>query len=122
MSSEVPAKASARIGYQLLIILCALLTGFLLAQWWRSVPGLEITFHNNSEQMITSLQLDFGSADSQSRIYAYRIPPGDKRILVLNHEPGMGFNVLARFKNGAEQSFCALRGDERWQAEVYLQP
>ena len=122
MDTTAVAKTQTRRWYEALAILAALAIGFGIAQWQQSVSGLEITFHNNSELMITSLQLDFGSADTQSRIQAFRIPPGQARVLVLNHEPGMGFNVQAHFSNGAEQSFCALRDDERRQAVVYLQP
>ncbi|MCW8885697.1 MAG: hypothetical protein OQK12_10660 [Motiliproteus sp.] len=78
----------------------------------QNTKGMSVTFHNSSEQMIESIKLDFGSADTQSSIRALRIPPGQERTLLLNHQPGMGFNVQVNYKGGMEQSFCALRGDK----------
>jgi hypothetical protein len=105
-----------------LITLVSLALGFLFSQMLHSVQGLAVTFHNNSDVMIESIQLDFGSSDTQSRIQAFRIPAGQERSLLLNHEPGMGFNVLVKYRSGAQQEFCALRGDEQSAPVIYLHP
>ncbi|MBP0047356.1 hypothetical protein H9C73_01290 [Marinobacterium sp. AK62] len=102
--------------------LMALATGWLGGQLTRPVLGMEVTFHNVSTQMIESIQLDFGSAASQSRIQAFRLPPGESRTLALNHTPGMGFNVQILYRDGRKQEFCALRGDDRTQPELPLRP
>ncbi len=94
-----------------------------LVAWYGSAsPGMEVTFHNSSEQMVESIQLDFGSADTQSRIQAFRIPAGEERILLLNHQPGMGFNVQVNYRDGNKQTFCALHGDDQRRPVIYLQP
>lgn len=96
--------------------------GYGLAQFTRSTQGLVVTFHNSSAHAIELLQLDFGSADSQSRIQAFRIAPGQARTLVLNHGLGMGFNLRARFANDEVLEYCALKGNERQEVTLYLQP
>lgn len=103
-------------------VLLALATGWMIGRVTHPVLGLEVGFHNASELMIESVQLDFGSADTQSRIQAFRIAPGETRTLALNHAPGMGFNVQVSYSDGRKQEFCALRGDDRAQPTLALRP
>ncbi|SEQ40688.1 hypothetical protein SAMN03080615_01407 [Amphritea atlantica] len=105
-----------------MVLLLVLLTGVVTARMSGVKQGMVVTFHNSSQVVIESVQLDFGSADTQSRIQAFRIPPGDERQLLLNHEPGMGFNVAVHYRGGKEQTFCALHGDDRSDPVIYLQP
>jgi len=106
--------------------LALIAVGFLLA--WLVLPsaklpqqGMSVEFINASEQMIASLELDFGHAEGQSKILALRLAPGESRTLLLNHEPGAGFNVIARYADGVEQDFCANRGEQGQRQEVILQ-
>jgi len=103
-------------------VLLVILTAVIVAWLSKDAQGMAVTFHNSSEQMIESIQLDFGSADTQSRIQAFRIPPGEERILLLNHQPGMGFNVQVNYRGGKKQAFCALNGDDERHPVIYLHP
>ncbi|MET4160210.1 hypothetical protein ABIE61_000010 [Marinobacterium sp. MBR-111] len=103
-------------------VLLALAGGWLMGRLTAPVLGLEVSFRNVSDVTIESIQLDFGSADTQSSIKAFRIEPGEVRTLALNHGPGMGFNVQVSYSNGRKQEFCALRGDERTQPRLDLRP
>ncbi|WP_299196553.1 hypothetical protein [uncultured Amphritea sp.] len=105
-----------------LVILLALLASVILSRLNSVDSGMTVTFHNSSDLMIESIQLDFGSADTQSKIQAFRIPAGEERILLLNHQPGMGFNVQVNYRGGNKQAFCALRGDDQRRPVIYLQP
>ena len=102
------------------------IAGFLVA--WLVLPGsslpekgMQVDFINATEQQIDSLQLDFGHAQGQSSLLALRLAPGETRTLLLNHEPGAGFNVVARFADGVEQDFCANRGEQGQRQQVILQ-
>ena len=103
-------------------VLLTFAAGWLGGRLTGPVQGMEVTFRNVSEVMIESIQLDFGSADTQSSILALRIPPGETRTLALNHPPGMGFNVQVNYTNGRQQEFCALRGDKRTRPLLELRP
>lgn len=105
-----------------LSVLLALAGGWMAGRMTHPVLGLEVGFYNASEVMIESVQLDFGSADTQSSIQAFRIASGETRTLALNHGPGMGFNVQVNYGDGRQQEFCALRGDDRAQALLELRP
>ncbi len=103
-------------------LLLALAAGWIGGRLTAPMQGLEISFRNVSEVNIDSIQLDFGSADTQSRIQAFRLAPGASRTLALNHGPGMGFNVQVNYSDGRKQEFCALRGDDRTRAVIDLHP
>lgn len=100
--------------------------GFLAA--WLLLPssrlpekGMQVDFINTTEQGIDSLQLDFGHAQGQSSLLALRLAPGETRTLLLNHEPGAGFNVVVRFADGMKQDFCANQGEQGQRQQVILQ-
>ncbi|MBV0934858.1 hypothetical protein [Marinobacterium weihaiense] len=103
-------------------VLLALAGGWVAGRMTHPALGLEVGFYNASEVMIESIQLDFGSADTQSRIQVFRIAPGETRTLALNHSKGMGFNVQVNYSDGRKQEFCALRGDDRARPELELRP
>lgn len=84
--------------------------------------GMTVTFHNSSDRLIESINLNFGNSNTQSMIQAFRIQPDQERVLLLNHEPGMGFNVEVTYKGGIQQSFCALRGDDQTDPVIHLHP
>ncbi|SFX23085.1 hypothetical protein [Marinospirillum alkaliphilum] len=108
-----------------LLLMATLLLGFL-AGWWLN-PGVRlpeasllVEFENASDQLITSLKLDFGHASGQSSLLALRLAPGEKRSLFLNHPPAAGFNVLVSYADGLQQDFCANRGTQGQQQRVIL--
>lgn len=104
---------------------CFLLGGLstlVLERTFAEPEGMRVDFSNVSDTPIESIRLDFGNADGQSSLLALRIAPGDQRALLLNQEPGMGFNVRVKYAGGRTQEFCALKGDERRQVKIDLKP
>lgn len=77
------------------------------------VAGMYVTFENQDSVMIESIQLNFGNANGQSDLLALRLAPGDERLLLLNHDPGLGFNVSVRYAGGDSQEFCARQADDK---------
>lgn len=120
LSQRLSSKTSA---WSLLLVLAYGL-GVISADLFSSPADetMAVTFVNASSQPIVSIRLDFGSAALQSTIRALRIAPGESRTLLLNHAPGLGFNVDVRYADGTQQTFCALRGDSRAQVSLQLQP
>lgn len=103
------------------LVLAFVVTVNILGRIGLPASAMQVEFVNSSDLMISSLQLDFGSAQGQSSILALRLAPGETRTLVLNHEPGAGFNVVARYADGVEQDFCANRGEQGQRQQVILQ-
>lgn len=107
------------------IWLPSLILGFVLGSFFfylQSKPdtGMYVTFKNDDTVMIDSIQLNFGNATGQSDLLSLRLPAGEERLLLLNHEPGMGFNVKVRYAGGEEQEFCAEQFEEDRITQVSL--
>jgi len=109
--------------YPVLWLLTGLILSATLQPLLASQPaGMQINFRNDSDMMIQSIKLDFGNANGQSSLLTLRIAPGETRPMLLNHQPGMGFNVKVSYADGRQQSFCALKGDPARERILPLQP
>lgn len=82
--------------------------------------GMQVDFINTSDVAIESIQLDFGHAAGQSSLLLLRLPAGASRSLLLNHQPGAGFNLQVRYADGVQQEFCANRGVQGQYQQVRL--
>lgn len=102
----------------LLILLAGGMTGYHLAP----DEGFAVRLENHSQQMISRIKLDFGSADTQSGIQTFRLAAGESRTLFLNHPPGAGFNVQVFYADGQKRAFCALKGNEDLRPVLPLKP
>ncbi len=102
------------------LLLGLLIGGLVSYQMAQPTNGMFVTFKNDDTVMIDSIQLNFGNATSQSDILSLRLPPGEERLLLLNHDPGMGFNVKVRYAGGDEQEFCAKQFDDQRITTVSL--
>ena len=82
--------------------------------------ALDVTFVNSTDQRIHSIQLDFGHAQGQSSLMTLQLAPEESRRLLLNHEPGAGFNVKVSYADGLVQDFCANQGVKGRRQQVVL--
>ena len=121
-SSQAVERPRVFHRYFYLGLILAFAVGWFIGDNAAPSVGMEVTFHNASDVPIETIKLDFGTADTQSSIQAYRLAPGEKRMLLLNHTPGAGFNVNVRYKGGDIQEFCALRRDKQRQPTISLKP
>ncbi len=91
----------------------AFVLGLLLAAWLLRGPGdgaIAVTFENAGDSAIVSVTVTHGIADLQETIEFYRLAPGERRRIHLNRDPGPGYDVVARYADGHETSFCANTG------------
>lgn len=102
-------------------LLGSLFTYFVVPTTALPDKSLSVEFINSSEVRIDSLQLNFGYAEGQSSLLSLRLKPGEARTLLLNHEPGAGFNVTVQYADGLKQDFCANRGKQGQRQQVILQ-
>lgn len=103
-----------------LTLFFGLLLGWLFFTPTKNEEVLYVTFINTSNQAITSLKLDFGSAYTQTSLLSLNLPANSRRTLALNHPAGAGFNVIASYQKGKVQNFCANRGTKGQHQEVLL--
>ena len=108
----------------LFIILASLSVGAFATHtlWKRSYPGrpLFVEFHNMRPETIPLITIEHGNASSQEKIILTQVQPDEVRIVSLNHEPGMGYNVLAQMADGTEYNMCLGKGTDAWVNHVRI--
>lgn len=94
------------------------LFGVLIASAWYNINNplkpLYVEIVNNTDSLIPSIILEHGNARLQEKIMLVRLKPKEKRIIALNHTPGLGFNVKANFNNGESTEICAGKNKDFW--------
>ena len=75
-----------------------------------------VDIYNETDQILPSVVIEHGNINTQEKIQAIGIKPDEHRIIALNHQPELGFNIKAHFKNGKDSEICA----GKWSKEYYL--
>ena len=100
-----------------LLSLCLMLggTGWLLLQS-RPVPAemLRVQLVNESGQMLIRIDIKHGNSNTEELISALQIKPGERRMLGLNHRPGMGFSLTVHYASGEHFEVCVGKFVEGW--------
>lgn len=101
-----------------LYLLIALLTGAMSASAWyylhNPLKPLYVEVVNDTDKLIPSVIIEHGNLILQEKIMIIRLKPNEKRIIALNHTPGLGFNVKAIFKSGEQTEICAGKNKAYW--------
>lgn len=104
----------------LIILLGVLFLGIGVTYTWHRlhVPmnPLFVDIYNETDATIPSVVIEHGNINTQEKIQAIQIQPGEHRIIALNHEPMLGFNIQANYANGKQSEVCA----GKWSKEHYL--
>jgi hypothetical protein len=101
----------------------AILSALITLQITSAPPAfqpLQVVLHNHSGQMISSVHIEHGNLNTQEKIQAFQIGPGEYRELVLNHEPGLGFNIDVNYADGKTVSACIGKFSESYRLEVIM--
>lgn len=108
-------KTCRWLGY--IVIGLAVFSALLIALWPRpETPWfLEVEIVNASGEPVTAVEIHHGNADTEEKITLFQLEPNTSRTLALNHAPGLGYNLTARFADGRELSICGGRAKGRWR-------
>ncbi|MDO6460307.1 hypothetical protein Q4485_06330 [Granulosicoccaceae sp. 1_MG-2023] len=92
-----------------LCLIGALLAGLflLLRPWPATLPdsALRVDITHRGTAPIELLEFRHGNLDTQESIIALNLRPGAQRSLVLNHQPGAGFNMIT-LSEGRKREVC----------------
>lgn len=102
-------------------LLAGIMAGWLIFSPPAQPDIMYITFHNQSDQLIHSIHLEFGFDLNQSDLLVLQVKPGESRTVALNHRPGLGFNTEVSYADGHLQSFCANKNITGQRQDVVLQ-
>lgn len=91
------------------------------------VKAMYVDIYNKTSEIIPSVVIEHGNLNTQEKIQAIRIEPGEHRILALNHQPKLGFSITANYADGKKSEICAGKLSEKyylraniWDYGVYI--
>jgi hypothetical protein len=88
-----------------LILLSIIATKFWQDQHYPSRPVF-VELVNATHRLIPSVIIEHGNHQLQEKISIMQLRAGEKRIIALNHEPGLGFNIKVNYANGEVTEIC----------------
>jgi len=95
-----------------------LLFGILGTTFWHSLHNpmkpLYVELYNDTTESIPSVEIEHGSSGLQEKIMLLRLKPKERRVVALNHLPGMGFNVAVNYANKEKTEICGGKSKDYW--------
>ncbi|MEE9325742.1 MAG: hypothetical protein V3U71_00500 [Cocleimonas sp.] len=95
-----------------------ILLGFVVSSFWHSlhnpIQPMYIELFNETEEVIPSIEIEHGGNALQEKIMVLRLKPNESRLLVLNHKPGMGFNIAVNYTNAEKTEICTGKNKDYW--------
>jgi len=103
---------------KVIIAILFFIVGFLVSSYWYSLNNpmkpLYVEVLNDTDAMIPSVIIEFGSSKLQQKIMLLQLEPKETRTVAINHKPGMGFNIAANYANGEKTYICAGKNKGYW--------
>ena len=94
------------------------LLGVAGARFWfalhHPMKPLYVELLNDTDKLIPSVIIEHGNAGLQEKISIVQLKPKESRVIALNHQPGMGFNVLVNFADGEKTEICGGKSKDYW--------
>ncbi len=101
-----------------IIAVLVFILGIVIGSYWYSLQNpakpLFVEIVNDTEALIPSVIIEHGNANLQEKITLVQLRPRETRIIVLNHKPGLGFNIAVNYANGEKTEICAGKNKGIW--------
>jgi len=92
--------------------------GFMVSQIWfafhNPMQPLYVEIINDTDELLPSVIIDHGGNALQEKISLLQLKPKEVRTVVLNHKPGMGFNIAVNYANGEKTEICGGKSKDHW--------
>jgi hypothetical protein len=75
---------------------------------------LYVEIYNNTKEILPSVEIEHGGHGLQEKIMLIRLKPEERRIVALNHKPGLGFNVAANYAHREKSEICGGKSKDVW--------
>jgi hypothetical protein len=69
---------------------------------------------NATHKLIPSVVIEHGNYQLQEKISMVQLRAGESRIIALNHEPGLGFNIKVNYADGDVTEICGGKSKGYW--------
>jgi len=73
-----------------------------------------VEIFNATHKLIPSVIIEHGGYQLQEKISIVQLQAGEKRIIALNHEPGLGFNIKVNYADGEVIEICGGKSKGYW--------
>ena len=94
------------------------LLGLGLSQIWFSLHNpmkpLYVEVVNETDELLPSVIIEHGGNGLQEKITLVQFKAKEVRTVVLNHKPGMGFNIAVNYPNGEKTEICGGKAKDSW--------
>ena len=94
------------------------LLGIGISSLWFSLHNpmkpLYVEVINSTDTLIPTVVIEHGRTGLQEKIIIVRLKPQERRVIALNHNPGLGFNVLVNFADGTKAEICGGKSKDYW--------
>ncbi|MCK5811159.1 MAG: hypothetical protein KAH00_08710 [Cocleimonas sp.] len=97
----------------MLIIFSVMATKFWLSKHYPIHPVF-VEVVNATHKLIPSVVIEHGNDQVQEKILIVQLRAGEKRIIALNHKPGLGFNIKVNYANGEVTEICGGKSEGYW--------
>ena len=88
--------------------------GFFWSSLHNPMKPLYVELYNDTDALIPSVIIEHGNAGLQEKIIIVQFKAKERRLIALNHKPGMGFNVAVNYANGEKTEICAGKNKNYW--------
>lgn len=87
-------------------------------------PGqpLYVKLDNTLDRVAPLVVFEHGNDFTQERITLTQLQPGERRVVALNHRPGMGYTITVDWGGGRQNSVCVGKFTDSWVNHVLLTP
>ena len=120
MGQSLMKQGKPALSYKKLAILGVgfFLLGIIISSFWFSLQNpmkpLYVELVNDTMDIIPSVEIEHGNAGLQEKIMVVRLKPQERRVVALNHQPGLGFNVAVNYANREKTEICAGKSKDHW--------
>jgi hypothetical protein len=95
-----------------------ILLGISITIFWFSlhnpIKPLFVELVNDTDKVIPTVLIEHGSPSLQEKIIIVQLKARERRVIALNHKPGMGFNVAVAYADGSKTEICAGKSKDYW--------
>ena len=85
-------------------------------------PALIRQTGQHPDRVAPLVVFEHGNDFTQERITLTQLQPGERRVVALNHRPGMGYTITVDRGGGRQNSVCVGKFTDSWVNHVLLTP
>ncbi len=107
-----------KISHLIIAVITLILLSVGATKYWQDLhyPSrpVFVEIFNATHKLIPSVIIEHGNYQLQEKISMVQLRAGERRIIALNHEPGLGFNIKVNYADGEVTEICGGKSKGYW--------